>query len=140
MEKYIEVTMPCGKKVGRKVKGKTIEEVLYNAANSDYKKHKRFVTAFNKAVDIEIESNTVYKTKVKANGKHLKIFITNCNNRFKKMRHRDIMLMLKLKYTASKIAEQLNTSTNNLKTLIKQIFEILGVSSRYQAVAVLSIK
>jgi len=141
MKVKVKLTMPDKTYIIREVQGENIGAVLIKVMEmgKNYKKYKRFSDAYRKASEIEILTDKPIKIKLNKAGRHLKLYIAKCNSVFKKIRHADIMVMFKLKYNRAKVALLLHTSESNLKALLKEIFEILGVRSEHQGVAVLSI-
>lgn len=124
----------AGKTLRRYAEGNTPRELW---DNMDFimtnKKDRPFSAAINnKDGKIKFPDTEVYSNKYLKKGTHVQKFLKNCNLKFDKQVHRDIMCMVKSKFSTLQMEEAIPTSPSNLKTLKKEIFEILLVNTYLQ--------
>ncbi len=127
-----------GKKITRMARGRTNKELADSIIFIlTYKKDRQMMAAINKGSGLACPDRRVYFNKYIIKGVHAQVFLKNCSDLLDNLRQIDIMCMLKSNYSRPRIALLLFTSPSNLKTLLKNIFEILGVADENIALQML---
>ena len=127
-----------GKRIPRMARGRTNKElrdsIIFILTD---KKDKQFMAAINKGSGLTCPDHRVYFNKYINKGVHAQVFLKNCSDLLDNLRHIDIMCMLKSNYSRPRMAILLFTSPSDLKTILKNIFEILGVADEIIALQML---
>ena len=130
-----------GSRSWKTARGWTPEELLTDLFQKLYAKDNKRYNSFRKhAKGIDFGEQKIHETKYLEKNKHYSFFLKQAHLKLKKTKLIDVICMIKSKLSNERMAEELICSIENIERIVRLIFELLGVSSKIQAVWLLGAK